>query len=151
MLPVLDRIVAAVSAAAVAATVIITCLAVFCRYVLDSALPWPEEIDGYLLIWISFLGAYLAAREGQHLGIDMLMDRLPEGGRRALRSAVDLALVLLFALVLVYSLRWIRVSGGREIETAEIPKGIFMSVIPLAMALLIVALAADMLRRRKGP
>jgi TRAP-type transport system small permease protein len=151
MLRALDRIVAAASAAAVAATVVITCLAVFCRYVLESALPWPEEIDGYLLIWISFLGAYLAAREGQHLGIDMLPDRLPPAARRALRTVVDASLILLFAIVLVHSLRWIRVSGGREIETAEIPKGIFMSVIPLAMALLIVALAADMLRRRKGP
>jgi TRAP-type C4-dicarboxylate transport system permease small subunit len=79
----------------------------------------------------------------------MLLDRLPEGGRRALRSAVDLALVLLFALVLVYSLRWIRVSGGREIETAELPKGLFMSAIPISMALLILAVLADLVRRWK--
>jgi TRAP-type transport system small permease protein len=147
MLRVLDAVVAAVTAATVAATVVITCLAVFCRYVLNSSLPWPEEIDGYLLIWISFLGAYPAAREGHHLGIDLLMDRLPAGGRRVLRTLVDAALIALFAVILVQSLRWIGVSGGREIETAEIPKGIFMSAIPISMALLIVAILADLVRR----
>ena len=130
---VLDAMVATIAAVAVAATVVITCLAVFFRYVLDDALPWPEEIDGYLLIWISFLGAYLAARSGQHLGVDLVVDMLPRAGQRVLRSLIDLCLVALFGLILFYSLRWISFSGGREIMTAEIPKGIFMAAIPLSM------------------
>lgn len=150
-LRILDRLVGLVAAAAVAATVVITCTAVFFRYVLNDSLPWPEEIDGYLLIWISFLGAYLAARDGQHLGVDIVVDLLPPGGRRVLRSVLDLGLIGLFGLVLFYSLRWISISGGREIMTLEISKGFFMVAIPISMVLLMLATAVTLVRRWTRP
>ena len=50
MIRLLDRVFTVAAALIVAATALITCIAVFFRSVLHSSLPWPEEISGYLLV-----------------------------------------------------------------------------------------------------
>ncbi|WP_420393190.1 TRAP transporter small permease [Acuticoccus sp.] len=150
MLRVVDAVVAAVTAALVAATVVITCTAVVFRYLLDSALPWPEEIASYLLVWISFFGAYLALRREGHISFDMLLDALPRAVTLGIRVAIDLVLIGFFGIILVLSVRMISVVGWTEIETAAIPQGVFMAVLPIASALLVVALVADLVGRLGG-
>lgn len=145
-----DGLMAVVTAALVAATVVITCTGVFFRYVLESALPWPEEIAGYLLVWISFLGAYLALRREGHIGFDLLLEKLPLPAQRGLRTAMDLVLIAFFAIILVMSVRMISVVGATEIETAAIPQGVFMAVLPIASAALILGLIADIVKRLRG-
>ncbi|MEX2552025.1 MAG: TRAP transporter small permease, partial [Actinomycetota bacterium] len=61
----------------VAASAILTCTAVFFRYVLNAALSWPEEVVGFLLVWLSFAGAYLALRRDAHISFGMLVDAMP--------------------------------------------------------------------------
>ena len=150
LLRLIDGLVAAVTAALVAATVVITCMAVFFRYVLNSALPWPEEIASNLLVWISFFGAYLALRREGHISFDMLLDMLPRPGAFAVRVLIDLILIGFFAIILVLSIKMISVVGQTEIQTAEIPQGVFMAVLPISSAILIIGLVADLLKRFKA-
>ena len=100
-----------------------------------------DEVPGYLLVWIAFLGAYLAMRNGGHIGFDVLIDRMAPRLRRGFRAAVDLAIVAFLALLLWQSVRMIRIDGATEIETAEIAQGWFMAVLPISAVLLIVAIA----------
>ncbi|MFH1068991.1 MAG: TRAP transporter small permease [Candidatus Glassbacteria bacterium] len=51
---------------------------VFTRFVLGSPSSWTEELAIFLLIWIGLLGSAVALRRGSHLGIDILVNRLPE-------------------------------------------------------------------------
>ena len=39
---------------------------VVARYMFNYSIIWAEEISQYLMIWIAFLGAGLALREGRH-------------------------------------------------------------------------------------
>jgi C4-dicarboxylate transporter DctM subunit len=57
-------------------------LQVFCRYILNSALSWPEEAAKFAFAWFVFLGAALVTRRAGHIVIDMLPRNL---GPRALR------------------------------------------------------------------
>lgn len=59
------------------ATAAIALLQVFCRYVLNQALAWPEEAVKYLFVWFVFLGAAMVTRRGQHITIDMVQRSLP--------------------------------------------------------------------------
>ena len=51
-------------------------LGVFFRYVLEAPLPWSEELARYLMIWGVSLGASVAFREGSHIAVTMLVDKL---------------------------------------------------------------------------
>ncbi|MBJ7555517.1 TRAP transporter small permease [Marinomonas spartinae] len=53
-------------------------LQVFCRYVLNNALPWPEEAARALMIWMMAMVAGEAYRRGSFVAIDMFVHALPE-------------------------------------------------------------------------
>jgi TRAP-type C4-dicarboxylate transport system permease small subunit len=129
---IIDAFMRILAASLVAATVVITCAAVYYRYVLNSALLWPEEIAGHLLVWISFVGAYLALRKEGHLSFDLLLDHLPKQTGYWIRLAIEVLLILFFGMIFVLSIKLISVVGATHIETADIPQGLFMLVLPIA-------------------
>ena len=147
MLDFLDRIVRVTVGALVATTAVAVCLNVFFRYVLNSGLVWADEIPGFLLVWIAFLGAYLAARDDGHIAFDMLVDAFPRGLRRVVRALGDLAVTAFFVLLGVTSWQMIARVGGRSIETLPIDQGIFMGVLPLASGLMVIAMLARLIDR----
>ena len=50
---------------------------VFYRYVLNSALTWPEELARYAMVWVTCLGASLALRYGEHVAVEFVVQKLP--------------------------------------------------------------------------
>lgn len=60
-----------------AMTVTVT-LAVVLRYVFNRPIGWSEEISTYLMVWAAFLGAAYTLKEDAHIGVDLLLSRLPE-------------------------------------------------------------------------
>ena len=71
---------------------------VFLRYVLNSSIGWADEVSRLTFVWTIFLAIPLGIKAGVHLGIDILVTRLPAGPRIALMrlvTAVSAALMLL--------------------------------------------------------
>ena len=150
MLRGIDRLVAVIVGAIVAASAVSVCLNVFYRYALSSGLVWADEIPGYFLVWIACLGAYLAIRGEGHIAFDMFVEMLPERPRQVAQTVIDLLIVGFLAVLLVLSIDMIAVVGNREIETAQIPQGVFMAVLPLSAGLMILGLLARILTRWRG-
>lgn len=74
-------------------------LQVFYRYVLNSALPWPEEVARALMIWMMGLVAASGYRWGAFVAIDMVGEMLPSLLQRLLKLfLLALALVVLAQL-----------------------------------------------------
>jgi TRAP-type C4-dicarboxylate transport system permease small subunit len=72
--------------------VMVLCLAAMCvmvfgnvvlRHLFDSGINTSEELSRFAFIWLTFLGAVVVAREGGHLGVDMVVEALPRGAKRA--------------------------------------------------------------------
>lgn len=147
MISFLDRVMTVAAASIVAATAVVTCLAVFFRSVIGASLPWPEELSGHALVWTSFLGAYLAARENRHISFDLLVDKLPERPRRIVLTVGELLVIGFFGLLIYESVRMIRVVGSTPLQTIEVPVGVFMAALPVCGAGLIIALLARIYTR----
>ncbi|EPC02769.1 hypothetical protein L861_23435 [Litchfieldella anticariensis FP35 = DSM 16096] len=151
MLRYLDRLIETVVGALVALTTVAVCLNVFYRYVLGSGLVWADEVPGFLLVWIAFLGAYIAARQEGHIAFDMLVESFPSVLRRAVLVIGDTAVIGFFVLLGIKSWQMIDRVGGRSIETLPIAQGVFMSVLPIASALMVVALSVRLIQRWRNP
>jgi TRAP-type C4-dicarboxylate transport system permease small subunit len=53
------------------------------RYGFNSGITVSEEVSRWLFIWMTFLGAIVALREHGHLGVDMVVQKLPPAGKKA--------------------------------------------------------------------
>lgn len=117
--------------AVVATTAIITCLGVFYRYVMDAALPWPEELSGYLLVWITFGGGYIAARQNAHISFDYFVNMLPRPVGNVIQTLVDISLLALFAFLFVISMQMSINLGSTPLQAIDVPESVFMISIPI--------------------
>jgi len=50
-------------------------LQVFCRYVLNYPLLWPEEVTRYSMVWLTFIGASLGVKKGSHVSFTLIVER----------------------------------------------------------------------------
>lgn len=82
--------------------VVIIIVQVFFRYVLNDALPWPDEAARFLMLWMTGLVAPSAYRWGGFVAIEMLKDALG----RSLSIALNIFLLGISLLVLVVALQF---------------------------------------------
>ncbi|MBP2294553.1 TRAP transporter small permease [Azospirillum rugosum] len=82
------------------------------RYIFNSGIVAAEEIARLMFVWLVFLGATLALRRNQHLGLDFLQARLPASVRRA--CAVVSHLLMLYALYLFVTGSWTQLLIGTQ-------------------------------------
>ena len=53
------------------------------RYAFNSGITISDEMSRYCFIWLTYLGAMVAMREGGHLGVDTLIKHLSITGKKA--------------------------------------------------------------------
>ena len=70
------------------------------RYGFNSGITVSEELSRYCFIWLTYIGAMVAMRDGAHLGVDTLIKHLPRLGRRACFALSQL--LMLFCNVLFF-------------------------------------------------
>lgn len=71
------------------------------RYVFGQSLNWSEEIARYLMFWVTYLGAGLAMRNGQHVAIEFGQALLPRKLQPWIRGIVGLS-ILAFLVILTF-------------------------------------------------
>jgi TRAP-type C4-dicarboxylate transport system permease small subunit len=115
---------------------------VFCnvvsRYVWNYSFIWAEELSQYLMVWITFLGAGLALREGRHVAVELLQDQLPAGAKRMARYLILLLIVVFLAVLIVVGFQFSLFAMEQETPVMQIPLGIPYLAVPIG-ALILVA------------
>ncbi|MGV3572217.1 MAG: TRAP transporter small permease [Ramlibacter sp.] len=53
------------------------------RYGFNSGISVSDEMSRYCFIWLTYIGAMIAMREREHLGVDTLVKHLPRAGKKA--------------------------------------------------------------------
>jgi TRAP-type C4-dicarboxylate transport system permease small subunit len=132
---------------------------VFFRYVLNNALPWPEEASRFLMLWSTALMAPTAFRRGGFVAIDMVIRMLPRLVATAL--SVFLMAVTILVLWIALGIGWSEVTGlGGRFETdslrvpvsldlanwVKVPKSWMMASLLVGVALLLLVAAELALR-----
>jgi len=99
----------AIGVVAIAAMVIAILIQVFFRYILNNALPWPDEAARFFMLWMTGLMAPTALRRGGFVAIDTFPLMLP----KILAGILNLFIlsVCLMVLVVAIQIGWSEVHG----------------------------------------
>jgi TRAP-type C4-dicarboxylate transport system permease small subunit len=102
-------------------------LQVFNRFVLGLPLSWSEEFQKFGHIWLVMLAIPVAYRRGAHLGMDMLLIRLPAGIRRGVGLLTE-ALWLTLALAIGrYTLAIMQIAKTQDSPGLGLPMDVVYS------------------------
>jgi TRAP-type C4-dicarboxylate transport system permease small subunit len=82
-------------------TVLIFIQVIF-RYLFNQPLAWSEELARFLFIWMTFVAGVVAARRGQHIRVELIVDRLPRAGKKTIGVFAHLVSVVFFGIISYY-------------------------------------------------
>jgi len=104
---------------------------VVARYVFNYSIIWVEELTQYQMIWITYLGAGLALREGRHVAVEILQDWLPAPLRRAARVLVWTGMAAFLAILTILGFGIVAFTWDQETPVMNIPTGVPYLAIPI--------------------
>ena len=115
---------------------------VFTRYVLHSAASWPEPMAILLSIVLTFFGAAMGVRSGQHMRVTVLRDLLPRGPQRAVDLAAEALLVAVALFMVIWGVRLVDATWHQVIaEFPALSVGITYMPIPIGGAATLLFIA----------
>lgn len=102
----LFKAIEAIMAALLVAMIIMVLGNVILRYGFDTGISSSEELSRTFFVWLTFIGAVVATRDGTHLGVDGFLRRLPPRGQLAVVALSEL--VILTCCVLLFRGTWMQ-------------------------------------------
>lgn len=130
---------------ALTAVLLVVLWQVFAREFLDNTPSWSEETARLLLVWIGFLTAALAFREGAHIAITVLADRFPAPLRKALAVLVPLLTLLFGAYLVVQGSQFTADARFATLPGTGLPRSVMYLVMPIAGAMICLYTALQVL------
>jgi len=112
-------------------------LQIVLRNVFSTGLDWGDSFLRNLVLWIGFIGATLATKEGKHINIDIVSRWLPSLGRSIVMLITHLFSFSVCCLLTYAALKFIRNEvqmGNRTL--LNIPAWIPEMILPMTFALM---------------
>lgn len=131
-------------------------LQVVTRYVMAYPISWPEEICGFLFVWVIFLGAVLAHESGGLISMTVLRDKLPIKCSVVVEAVMNSVVLACLLLLVVKSSQATLLNLTKKTTVLRFPWAFVYAALPLGFALLSISYSKalgrnikDFLRMRK--
>lgn len=121
----------------------------FSRYALGASIPWTEEAARYLLIAVTFLGAPMALRRGEHIAVDMVHGYTTPRVSKAFELLADLVSLAFLITLTVLCVQIAQKTGGRMIGL-PLPKSAVYWVAAAGLALMVLRALIDLAHLLRG-
>ncbi len=117
--------------------VAIAFLQIVLRNLFATGLSWADALVRNLVVWVGFIGATLATRDGKHITIDLILRGLPQRAKGVIERVTYLFSVGICGLLTFAAIKFIRneaVMGSRTFW--EIPTWVPGLILPATFALM---------------
>ncbi|MEA1940130.1 MAG: TRAP transporter small permease [Candidatus Caldatribacteriota bacterium] len=118
-----------------AMTIIITAQ-IICR-VFFTALSWTEELSRYLLVWGSLLAATIAYKQGSHIAINFIVEKLKDKRRKTITIFTNIMTIIFFLIGINYGIKMISLQIFQTSPALLIPMKIIYLCLPLSFSIML--------------
>lgn len=143
----------AVSALGVLVAMLLIGYSVIARYLLGSPSLWIDDVVTFVLVGIVMCATASALREGRHLSVDLMTERLGQGRRRWVQ-AWSMVAVLVVALFLIVdgwqTAMFSKMLGMTTIGYVQVPLYLLQLMIPFGGVMLAMVALESLLRLAGG-
>ena len=146
----LNWLVERICALLVAAMVVVIWFGVIERYFLELGITWTEEFSRYIMIWAALLAVSCGAYYREHIGLELLVGRLPNNTGRALVFVLDVISLMFFAFLTYYGIGMTVNGTGQYATIFGMTMVVPFAAVPVSSALTSFQIFAAMTRNLTG-
>jgi C4-dicarboxylate transporter DctQ subunit len=134
---VIDRVEQILLVILLSSMILIAFLQIVLRNLLSTGLSWGDPVVRNLVLWIGFIGATLATREGKHINIDVLSRWMPPLGKSLVEFLTQLFSFFICGLLTFAAWKFIRNEAQMgTIAFLGIPAWVPEIILPLVFGLM---------------
>lgn len=117
----------------------------------STGFSWADALVRYFVLWVGFIGASMAAREGKHIKIDVLSRWLPEKYEELLQVLIGVCTALVCVILTLAAFNFVRFEAQVGSRTFfNLPIWIPQLIIPLSFALMALRYLSRSVRALAG-
>ena len=116
----------------------LTIILVILRYGFNETIIGGNEVMEYLFIYTTAVGAAVALGRREHIKITWFIDKLSHCSRRLVDVVGFLLIAFINAVMIYYSVPWIRTVGGFESPVLRLPNRTIQLILPIGCGLVIL-------------
>lgn len=126
---------------------VVVLVEVVSRYIFRHSIAWGSEVCQTLLVWVTFIGAASALAGGEHMEINLVMDRIKSAAvKKLLLLAGYLATLIFLVCGTSGGVQLVKKTWSMTTTTLQIPAGILYLAFPVGCALMIVVVLRNIIR-----
>ncbi len=117
------------------------------RYILNAAPFWPEEVARFMMVYMAMIGAAVAFKKREHVGLQFLLERVfPGKAKRWIIMLTDLWTLVFFAFVIVYGYKFASQGFGIVSPATEIRMVYAYAGVPIGGAFCFLQILINMFK-----
>ena len=134
-----------------AITLVVVVVNVFTRKFANYIIPWGEEVATTCFVYTTFVGAAWCLRTHQHVGVDLLVDKLPAGARKIVHILTDLIILVTNGYITWLSYQFVVSSSVKTMPILKISSVWLNSALILGFGLMTIYSLANLIRTIREP
>ena len=119
-------------------TILLVIVNVITRKLFNYIIIWSEEIATSCFVYSVFIGAAYAYRKHQHVGVDLLVERLPAGARRVVHLITNALLVIINGYITMLSVQFIQSSWIKRMPITKLPSSAVSTALVIGFGLMTI-------------
>ena len=134
-----------------AITLVVVVVNVFTRKFANYIIPWGEEVATTCFVYTTFVGAAWCLRTHQHVGVDLLVDKLPAGARKIVHIITDLIILVTNGYITWLSYQFVASSSVKTMPILKISSVWLNSALILGFGLMTIYSLMNLIRTIREP
>jgi TRAP-type C4-dicarboxylate transport system permease small subunit len=121
------------------------------RNVFSIGVTWGDGLTRIVVLWLALLGALAASRDGKHIRMNALLQRLPPTLQLVAGAGSDVFAAVVSGVLAYLAFEFVRDSRSYgDLLLGQFPAWWFESIMPVAFALIAYRFLLHALARKRG-
>lgn len=119
-------------------TLVLVIINVLTRYVFHTGIPWAEEMATSCFVWTAFIGSAACYKMRAHVGVDIVVNKLPLKVQNVVKIVVDILMAFLCAYLFYLSCVYLKRSYRKPtailgVSSAWVSSSLTISFLDMAI------------------
>ena len=123
---------------------------VFMRFVMNRSVGWADELARFIFIWMSFLGAVLAFKNNEHVGLGFLVEKIQSPVILRIVGIIQESLILVVLIFLTFFGYTASTTVMNISPALSIPMSLVYLIVPFCGALMCLLGIAKIIALLRG-
>lgn len=120
------------------------------RFIFHTPIAWTDELARYSAVWMVFLASSIVLKNGEFLGIEAVISRVPDVVKKLFRILTYVFEIIFISVVIYFGIKMVSLTGMQNSSMLPISMSVVYMAVPVGMSCCLLNVVDMMLEDLSG-